>query len=99
MGSGLSTSSLKYEPQSELLGSYEPYGDWTHDYEAEELIATFRFMPCYWERSLFRKTLFPTDTGGIAGIGHLTNQKLVLFYDVQEALSAEVARGAVSGQG
>lgn len=79
---GSDNSKLKYDPQPSLQGNLELGSD-------EKLIATFRFEPYYWEKSLFSAYSFPVGIGSVDGIGHLTSERLVLFWDVKNALMRE----------
>lgn len=79
---GNNSTKQKYDPQPSLLGNLELCSD-------ERLVATFRFEPCYWEKHLSSSESFPVGIGSVDGIGHLTDMRLVLFWDVQNALMKE----------
>ncbi|KAH7147284.1 hypothetical protein DER46DRAFT_703950 [Fusarium sp. MPI-SDFR-AT-0072] len=79
---GNNSTKQKYDPQPSLLGNLELCGD-------ERLVATFRFEPCYWKKHLFSTNSCPVGIGSVDGIGHLTDMRLVLFWDVQNALMKE----------
>jgi hypothetical protein len=68
-----------YKPQIALLGRYKLKDD-------EYLIATFAFEPCEWWRTLGKKTSHPVGCGYVAGIGHVTNERVLLFYDLEKTL-------------
>ncbi|RYC79564.1 hypothetical protein BFJ63_vAg17551 [Fusarium oxysporum f. sp. narcissi] len=79
---GNNSTKQKYDPQPSLLGNLDLCDD-------ERLVATFRFEPCYWEKDIFSSHSFPVGIGSVGGIGHLTDMRLVLFWDVQNALLKE----------
>lgn len=79
---GNNSTKQKYDPQPSLLGNLELCDD-------ERLVATFRFEPCYWEKDIFSSNSFPVGIGSVGGIGHLTDMRLVLFWDVQNTLLKE----------
>ncbi|RKK67323.1 hypothetical protein BFJ69_g14616 [Fusarium oxysporum] len=82
---GNNSTKQKYDPQPSLLGNLELCSD-------ERLVATFRFEPCYWEKHLSSSESFPVGIGSVDGIGHLTDMRLVLFWDVQNALMKEAGK-------
>ncbi len=66
-----------YLPQSDLLFDF-PLED------GEELIATFEFVASKWMKDLYSSNkMFPSLLGSRLGIGHVTNKRILLFYDLK----------------
>jgi hypothetical protein len=80
---GSSESKYKgYDPRIELKGQLNLLED-------EKLIATFCFEPCEWQNTLWGSKEHPVPLGSVDGIGHVTTERIVLFWDVKAALSGE----------
>ncbi|KAI1877495.1 hypothetical protein JX265_003503 [Neoarthrinium moseri] len=65
-----------YAPQKPLLYDFplEP---------CEQLIATFEFTPAKWKKDLLASSeMFPHSFGTTIGIGHITSERVLLFYDI-----------------
>jgi len=73
-----------YEPQPLLLGDEELSS-------GEELLGSFRFVPCPWRIASDSTTQRPVDSGTASGVGHLTNIRLILFWKPEETLKAKLA--------
>lgn len=50
----------------------------------EHLIATFAFTPCKWENKLREPEIIPGICAITMGIGHVTSDRILLFYDVKK---------------
>lgn len=73
----------KYDPQPSLRGGLDLSPD-------ERILATFRFQPAAWESIFWGSREHPVPLGSIDGLGHLTNKRIVLFWDTKAALSAKM---------
>jgi len=85
-----------YKPQPELKGCLELCDyedcDGVDEDEREKIIATFSFEGCEWISPIYAPaTKTPAGVGSFDGLGHITNQRIVLFWDVKAALSGETA--------
>lgn len=65
-----------YSPQKALLFDY-PLQD------RERLIATFTFTPAKWTKLLGESQMYPRPLGMTLGIGHVTSERVLLFYDIK----------------
>ena len=84
----------KYDPQPSLKGRLYLLEDEDEDGDNEKIIATFRFEPCEWQKILWGSKEHPVPLGSVDGLGHLTNKRIVLFWDTKSALSAETVHNA-----
>jgi len=92
-GSSSGSSFLKYEPQPDLRGHLEldgPINEDDDDPDCEVLVATFKFEACKWEKPPWSARERPIPVGMVEGLGHVTNRRLVLFWDVGGALSGGI---------
>jgi hypothetical protein len=76
---GSSGSSLKYEPQPSLQGLLELDDD-------ETLVATFKFEAAEWETFFGLSKEYTVGVGMVEGLGHVTSERLILFWDLKGAL-------------
>jgi hypothetical protein len=67
-----------YAPQPALLFDYPLL-------PGETLVATFEFTPAKWVRKLFSSDeVILNSLGSTMGIGHITSQRVLLFYDLKK---------------
>ena len=79
-------SAPKSDTQDLVPGGYAPQADLLFNVPlklGERLVATFQFTACKWVKKFGQTSMFPSMCATTYGIGHMTSEHILLFYDLK----------------